>query len=463
MAQKLNNPQGSSPLNGNEQPVKKITPALLFSGLFVAISFIVMLIPLAVFNVSQVAAILGKRVAFYLMLAVSFGFILIGNIFGNLVLSFTGVFVIISIPFFMSAIFLREKKYHWSLAAFIHFIPAIIIVSSFLIVFNKASFNELRNNIQQQSQTIAATLDQSPALQNKMSGIENKNTEKADKDQQSKQMILNNTSTALIQMLDEYEQSPVIKEILSYSTWQKLGFLVYGSGSLSFFIVLLICFANVVFVDFGFEQIERLRAIVNYVKTNSATFSGQLLKSLLSLPMTRSNRLQTPILITQHTSIPNSQTNSEFNKSRLLSVIWKPLKSKNTIYWQGYSFKFEGKSPWGLREFAVPFPVSIVAIAILGGIGFWYGNLESILSLLQKNTFAPFIALVSVLSFMTIALVALQGMFTIYKRVPMLIGFVLMFAILYFSRLTNAPYSIIAFFGAVGLLDYVYDWRGKKA
>jgi len=44
MAQKLNNPQGSSPLNDNEQPVKKITPALLFSGLFVAISFIVMLI-----------------------------------------------------------------------------------------------------------------------------------------------------------------------------------------------------------------------------------------------------------------------------------------------------------------------------------------------------------------------------------------------------------------------------------
>ncbi|KAB8037957.1 hypothetical protein GCL60_12355 [Silvanigrella paludirubra] len=459
MTQKLNNSQGSNPLKGNNQPVKKFTPALLFSGLFVAISFTVMLIPLAIFNVSQVAAILGKRVAFYLMLAVSFGFILFGNLFGSYAFVITGVFVLIAIPFFMSAIALREKKRSWVLAAIIHFIPALLIFGIFTFGLNKAQFDEFKNNIQQNQALVSPVTPPNSSLAEKK-GDEtlNKSTEKTTIDENSKQVLSDNYSKILA-VLEDSGQMKEFQELINYTPWQRLAFLVYGAGSLTFLVVLLICFANVVFVDFGFEQIERLRAIVNYVRRNSASFPGQLLNSLLALPMVRANRLQTPILITQHTS---TQNHSENNKSNFLSFLWKPLRSKNQIHWQGYSFKFEGKSPWGLRDFALPLPLAISAIAVVGGIAFWYGNHESVLTLLKNAPFAPLIAIASVLSFIMIAIVALQGMFTIYKRLPMFVGLALMILVLYLSKYTNAPYSVIALCGAVGLLDYVYDWRGKK-
>lgn len=463
MTQKLNNPQGSSPLKGSNQPVKKFTPALLFSAFFVAISFTVMLIPLAIFNVSQVAAILGKRIAFYLMFAVSFGFMLFGNVFGNTPIAATGLFVLFSIPFFMSSIALREKKCHWGFVALIHFIPVLFILGITIFRVDKAHFDEFRNNIQL-SQAVVAPLSQTPPAEKQDGTSLNKSSDKTEITDNSKQIKNEQYAMALNEQFEAIMQLPAIKEFLEYSPWQKLAYFVYGEGSLFFLIVLLICFANVVFVDFGFEQIERLRAIVNYVRRNPSAFSGQLTTSLLALPMVRANRLQTPILITQHSNNQGMQSRSDDSKLNLLSFVWKPLKPKNSIYWQGYSFKFEGTSPWSLRDFSLPLPIAILAIAIVGGIGFWYGNLETILSSLQGGVVAPFIAIASVLSFIAVAIVALQGMFTVYKRLPALLGFLLMAVFLYLStKLTQAPYSVLALFGAVGLLDYVYDWRGKKA
>lgn len=444
MAQKFNHPQGSTPSKGNKQTAKKVTPALLFSALFVAVSFIVMLIPLAIFNVSQVAAILGKRVAFLLMLVVSLAFILLGKLFSNIPLIFTGFFVLTAIPFFMSAIAIREKKRHCSLAAAVLFLPVAFIfgILTFAPKLDNAQFEQALTEFQQ-------------SIVSKSSSQGNEELEKATQ----------GSTKVFSQYIQNLESSPQIlaaREFIGYSAWQRLGFFVFGMGSSFFLLVLLISFANVVFVDFGFEQIERLRAIVNYVRKNPATFSSHLTSALFAMPMVRANRLQTPIMITQHSS-QNLDHTLETGKFSFLSAVWKPLKPKNVIHWQGYSFQFEGKSPWSLREFSLPFPIACIAIAVVGIIGFWYGSLEAILSLLQNAVFAPFVAILCVLSFIAITVIALQGMFTIYKRVPTLLVFVLMVTLLYFgSKSSFGPYTVLAVFGAVGLLDYVYDWRGRK-
>ncbi len=446
MAQKFNQPQGSSPSKGNKPPVKKITPALLFSALFVAVSFIVMLIPLAIFNVSQVAAILGKRVAFLLMLVVSLAFILFGKLFANIPLIFTGVFVLAAIPFFMSAIAMREKRRPWYFAAIVLFMPVLFIFGFLTFVVPKLDSVQFRQALTEFQQNVTANL----------SSQGNLGANKASQD-----------SVKLLQEVQELsfsEQVSTAREFISYSSWQRFGFFVFGMGSSFFLLILLISFANVVFVDFGFEQIERLRAIVNYVRRNPAAFSSQLTSALFAMPMVRANRLQTPILITQHLNQSLDNQTSDSSKFKFLTAVWKTLKPKNVIYWQGYSFQFEGKSPWSLREFSLPFPIAFISIAFLGAIGFGYGNLEAILSVLQDPVFAPFIAILSVLSFIAATIVALQGMFTIYKRVPTLLVLVLMVALLYLgSKSSFGPYTILAVFGAVGLLDYVYDWRGRKA
>jgi hypothetical protein len=449
MAQKFNQPQGSSPSKGNKPPVKKITPALLFSALFVAVSFIVMLIPLAIFNVSQVAAILGKRVAFLLMLVVSLAFILFGKLFANIPLIFTGVFVLAAIPFFMSAIAMREKKRPWFHAAIVLFMPVLFIFGFLAFIPPKLDHVQFGQALAELQQNVASSLP--------TKGQGDPAAEKAAQDSTK-------VFSQYIQDLNSSVQLSAAREFIGYSSWQRLGFFVFGMGASFFLLVLLISFANVVFVDFGFEQIERLRAIVNYVRKNPAAFSAHLTSALFAMPMVRSNRLQTPILITQHSSQNLDNQTSNSSKLSFLSTIWKPLKPKNVIHWQGYSFQFEGKSPWSLREFSLPFPIACIAIAVVGTIGFWYGNLEAILSSLQDSVFAPFIAVTCVLSFISITIVALQGMFTVYKRVAPLLVLVLMVALLYLgSKSSFGPYTILAVFGAVGLLDYVYDWRGRKA
>lgn len=451
MTQKFSQPQGSSPFKGDKQYQKKITPALLFSAFLVAVSFLVMLIPLAIFNVSQVAAILGKRVAFCLLFFVAFLFILLGKIMGD-GLTVTGIFVLFVTPFFIAAITIREKKYHWFYAAAVLFIP-IILTFSYLLQVNREQLYDGAYKLQK----ILVSIN-TPA--SKVS-VEPEN-------QDTTREVAEN----LIQQAFKTENPNIIKDInegLEYSSWQRLLHFIFGAGASLLLLFLLISFANVVFVDFGFEQIERLRAIVNYVRKNPNSLSSQMTLALFALPMVRANRLQTPIEITNHLSQSvdgSAQTVNSSNKKLFgfLSIIWKPLKPKNVIVWQGYTFLFNGQSPWRLRDFSLPFPIVCLAIAVLGGVGFWYGNIDDILSSFQGR-FTPIIAIASLLSFITITIVALQGMFTIYKRVSTF--FVLMLMLIFVCFVSKisifSPFIILAIFGSIGLLDYIYDWRGRKA
>ncbi|KAB8029906.1 hypothetical protein [Fluviispira multicolorata] len=446
MTQKFSNPQGSSSSENNNAPVKKITPALLFSAVFVAVSFIVMLIPLALFNVAQVAAMLGKRIALSLMLVVSLSFFLFGILFSSLSIISMGVIVLFAIPFFMSAIYLREKRKHWLYAASVLFLPVILFFG--FLSFTPTKLTVIDGEVKTQiHQEIALKKEE---LQSQFAGRKPtvKEVQTLAQYDQFKEQI------------DQIVAVPAVRSFLDYNSWQRMAFLVFGAGSSFFLIGLLISFANVVFVDFGFEQIERLRAVVNYVRRHPTSFSAQLTSVLFAMPMVRANRLETPILINQHATQSLGNGNQKLS---ILASLWKPLKPNNTIMWQGFSFKFEGMSAWNLRNFSLPLPLVLLAVAFVGTMAFWYGNLESIISSLQHTAFAPIFALMSVMSFVVITILALQGMFTIYKRVStfLVLSFVFLFFILG-SKASFGPYAILAAFGAVGLLDYVYDWRGRK-
>lgn len=457
--------QNSNIVNGSASATKKFTAAMLFTGIFVAISFIIQLIPLAVFNVAQVAAILGKRAALLLMIAVAVLFFMLSSLFGALFAA-NGIIVLFAIPFFILAIFVREKKKHWLYAAAIMLAPVVLFFYSIIFTADKSKFDSVMNGevAVSQSETKdkptlldSQTLASSTASSNETKSISNNSISVNYLDN------LDNPRHLFEKLKQENPEGfKVLAEFLNYEPWQRILFFVFGSGSIFMLVALLIAFANVVFVDFGFEQIERLRAIVNYVRRNSHSFATQLVNSLFALPMVNTKKTATPFLISQHKG-QNSETLEGRNFSPL-SIFWKPPKLKNTIYWQGYIFPFQGKSPWNLREFLLPFPLVIGAVASLAAMGIWFENFDAMLTALQHSQYAMVLASLSLISLILLSIVALQGMFTLYKRLTTIVSLLLMIVVM--SLMGNnliGSFEILGFFGAVGLLDYVYDWRGIKS
>jgi hypothetical protein len=444
MTQKFSNLPGSSSSEKNKPPVKKVGTALFFSGIFVALSFIVMFIPLALFNVTQVAAMLGKRVAFFLMLAVSGTFLLFGSIFSQFSLLVTGFFVLGTIPFFISAIAIREAGKHWLSATFVLFIPVILM-------FGFLSFGPPRLDHDQFSKTFTQF---QKALKEKSQTKELSSFQRP----QTSQVL-----SEYVQKLESSSDVSSARDFFGYTVWQRVCFFIFGAGSSFFLLALVVSFANVVLVDFGFEQIERLRAIANYVKSNPPGMSAHLGAALLAMPMVRANRLSSPLTITQHSAFTFDAKVNFSKNAGFWSFIWKPLKPQHSIYWQGYSFSFQGKTPWDLRSFSLPFGLALFSIAFIGSVPFWCGNFENILVFLEKSYWAPYFSVLSLFSFVAMTVLALQGMCTLYKRVSLIFIFLFMAVFLLLgSKISLGPYTVLAVFGAIGLLDDVYNWRGKN-
>ncbi|WGL60424.1 hypothetical protein QEJ31_02240 [Pigmentibacter sp. JX0631] len=456
-----NESQNQNSHNKEVNSSKKFTPTLLFSGFFIAVSFITQIIPLAVFNVAQISAILGKRKAVLLMIAVALVLILIGSAFAPTILA-TGILVLLAIPFFMSAVMIREKNKHWLFAAVIMFLPTLFLFYTAIFVADKKEFaQQMGENIGLVQQEKSAS-SQDKSMQNFSASekINNPDTNIAEKTNKAS----NPKSPDVKAFYENFEKGnpgliKYVTDFLNYSSWQRILFFVFGSGSIFLLLCLLISFANVVFVDFGFEQIERLRSIVNYILRNSSSFTSQLVNSLLAMPMVNTGRTSTPIMIEKH-KLLNSE-DSDKKDSSILAYFWKPLKPKNSMFWQGYAFRFQGQSSWNLREFTLPFPLVIASIAGLASIGLSFTNFETMLKVLEHSSYAPLIAGISLFSFILLTIVALQGMFTLYKRLTTIALFpiVLIFALLLVNKFIGT-YEIIGFFGVIGLLDYVYDWRG---
>jgi hypothetical protein len=252
-----------------------------------------------------------------------------------------------------------------------------------------------------------------------------------------------------------------VKEFLSYSSWQRMLWFVFGAGSFSLFASFLISFANLACVDFAFEQVDKLKAVIHYVIKNHSRFPLDIVKLFVNMPMARLNHQSTGIVVINH----SNNVSDEMEKKTKLSSFLKPLKKQKTLKVKEYTFFFqEDVGFWELKKFALPFPMILASIVFIASVVFWFGNFEHIILATKNNDyFAGILACIGVLSLAVLAILTLQGMYTLYTRLSSFLALFFFFCIFILgSNFSFGPYVLIAVFGTISILDTVYDWRGRK-
>jgi hypothetical protein len=117
---------------------------------------------------------------------------------------------------------------------------------------------------------------------------------------------------------------------------------------------------------------------------------------------------------------------------------------------------------WHLRHFAVPLWLSLSAIVFLSAVGFSSGDAQNLYARLAQSPWLPVLSLGSLLSFLMVCLVAIQGGLVVYMRLSplFLLLFLFVFLLVGATGLVNSLILLAVFF-ALGLLDDLYDLRGR--
>lgn len=431
---------------------KKLSPILLLSGLFVAISYVVLLIPFAIYSIAQVSAMLGKRFGLLVMLAVCLALFILSVLSESSLLISAAVLLFASIPFFVIAITLREKLFPKSVAIIVLLTPLILGFCSFVFlpVLNSSQFD---NVISQLEGNIISR-----------------------KHEVQKQIETNVSASPKTQLVGKYDEAlsqlqtlsslKELREFMSYNAWQRMVWFVVGSGSIFFFFALLVSFANVIFLDLAFEQVEKVRAIIAYVLKNASSFSSEFVLAISQIPIRSSvTKKQESFFIVKHETNSNAQLQNQMQNVKVIRLsLFKNLNHSNRVLLRGYSFLYEGNLfSWNLKKFSLPLPVVAFSLAFMAVLLFWFGSSEELITSLATNHNAAYIAMGCVLAFAVLSILTLQGLFTFYMRVSNFAGFLfLLFLFILGSSFSIGYYAILAIFGSIALLDYVYDWRRKK-
>lgn len=348
------------------------------------------------------------------MLLVSLILIILGSFVSSQLFLGSGLLILFAIPFFMAVITLREKKRNVFFAVILLLFPLIcsLFISCFMLPNNIQFLSEVEKSVSQ--------------------------------------MKLNSA----------FEMS-YVKEFLSYSSWQRMLWFVFGAGSFSLFASFLISFANLACVDFAFEQVDKLKAVIHYVIKNHSQFSFDIVKLFVNMPMARLNHQDRAITVINHAKNESEDT----EKATKWSGFFKPLKKQKAMKIKEYTFFFqEDAAFWNLKNFTLPFPLVLISIASMASIIFWFGNFEQIiLATNNDGYFAGILACVGVLSLAMLSILTLQGMYTFYTRLSSFLALFFFFCIFILgSNFSFGPYVLIAVFGTISILDNVYDWRGRK-
>lgn len=428
---------------------KKLSPILLLSGIFVAISFMSMLIPFALYSIAQVSAMVGKRYGLLVSFCVFVALCVVGIIFNSSFFLFGSFLLLLSIPFFMIAIVLRDRFTGKIAPSIVLLIPLLFIFGS-TVTFTSNDFNRVEKNIEQ-ALILKKQETEKQVETNVSAASKNSNIKAYD------------SAISFVQSIDKI---PEIRDFLSYNIPQKLAWFVFGPGSLLLFFALLTSFANIVFLDLAFEQVEKIKAILVYVLKNASHFSYDFVLALSQMPLVlKEKELTNSFCVIKHEVNPTlAQHGINPNVKVIKLSLFKNPNPHNKMYLKGYAFLFEGKpKSLNLKLASLPLPLVIVSIAFMAGAMFTFGGAEELIAALSAHHFAGLIALGCVLSYACLSILTLQGLLAFYSRVSNLIGLVfLLFLFLLGSAFSVGFYAIIAIFGSIALLDYVYDWRKTK-
>lgn len=381
----------------------------------IATSFIVMLIPLAMFCMAQMSATLGKKVASAVTLFVAFLLIALGVLTASGVFLGSGVLAATSFPFFLMAIVLRERhKNPWA--------ALVVLLLPILFTVFVACY-----------------------------GLPHGQTFFLDLEKSAGQMGLNQSADLAL-----------LKPFLSSSAADRLLWFAFGSGSFSVFTFLLVAFANLACLDIAYEQIDKLRAVVYYIIKNHGKFSLGFVKMFLSMPVALSHQVPTGT-VKSHASVSDQESSNQVEFSWKAWLL-KPVKPKNTMKVKNTIFFFEKDLvSWNLRNFTLPFSVILVAIVFMAGILFGLGDFDLLATQIQNDWVKQLLAVSGILSLAVLALLTLQGMFVVYTRVSTFFALAFFFCVFVLgTHFSVGPFVPVAIFGAVSILDNLYDWRGRK-
>lgn len=430
--------------DSNLKTSKKNKPsvALALSCVFIGISFLMLLIPFALFNVAQVSAMLNKKAAASMTFFVACILILIGALLPSSLFLSSGILALILLPVFMLVIFFREKRFPmWT----------SFVVLVFPVVFGVGYACSIP--------TLNAT-----AYHEKIVGIQKELVE-------NKRVLQPQNAAQYDEAITQFRalaENPNVLTYVAYTPWQRLVWFVFGPGSIFLFLALMISFANLVCVDFAFEQIDKIKAVLRYVSQHVSLFSSEFVASLKNMPIFANHGREPSIAVTKHFPIW-AINESLLPRARFFGLI-RPAQPNNYIRLREYSFIYEGNlQSWHLKNFALPMPLVLVTIAFLVGFALNFGdtNGAGISGIIEavggfSTPYAQIVSVLSFVSFFILAILTLQGMFTVHQRSSFM-AFILLFGVLMvISNTSFGPYILLAVFGSVGLLDYVYGWRAEK-
>ena len=419
-------------------PGRRISPGILFSALIIAISFVAMIVPLALFHSAQIAATSRLRIAVSLLATVVIFVLFLGILGKQPSLVFGGIVGLFWIPIFAIVLYQRMTLRSMIFSALLLCLPVFILIFFAFVVpinFDLAAY----------LQSLATPPPGAPAPSAQALGEWN----------------------ALVQSLQATDGA--LAEITLFSKmnfWKRMSWFAYGGGSSWLLSSLGVGIANLIFLDFAFEQVEKLKAVAVYVQENANRFSRPLIESLAMLMQNPDPRrhhkmkrkLQAPpawVVRETHTSLDEDPP--------FWSLLVRPARKNSVLIW-GHTFEFQF-SPriWHLRSFSLPFGIVAGALVFLGYFAVSMGGSLEIIDATQGR-WAPLISIGGVGAFVILAVVAAQGTLVLLERLTS--GFLLVVGIVLLMILSVFPVNahlLLGIFGVLGIFDYAYDLRGHLA
>lgn len=446
------------------------------SAIMIALSFLAMIIPLAMYHVAQIAAASGLRKALMVLIGVVGLLSFFGVITGQQLLLFSGISALAWFPAFAVSLQARIRGGRASLfvsALVMLIVPALML----LTILSPAPVSDfelfLREGLQGMME--AARLTGAPqAIQN---------AEQLD---------------ATLQSMKASPEFLTLRSLFENPWDARLLWLVFGSGSPWLFGILLMALGNLVLLDLAFEQVEKLRTVTRYILDFPTRFSehanatARAMEDTFHAPLEQRFSVQAVRRLDDGTGASQStpvQTQGSNQVSTPLRYLIKPARDSGSLVFMGYRFSFKRfgvgtesgflpasthpqtphRPSWRLKDWRLPLPYTLGCAATLIGVGFSQtriGELGRIVALDQAVQTPPIVlpepvlAIVGAAAFFGSTLLALEGMLVALSRLtPLALLILLLFALFAGTMVAANPLLVIAVLGAVGLLDHLYDFR----
>jgi hypothetical protein len=415
---------------------------IIVTGIFICLSYMLSLLPLALFAIAQTLAIFGLRTAALLSFFVVLFLSLLAILTGLPLFALGALFSILATPIFLIVSLLRKKNTSIFWSATLIAAPLVLFFSAILStpVLTKDQFHA---EIKKIESSVLSSTNRNPTLASSSNA---------------------NNMAVYDKIKDQFsviEKDVTLQNFMSWTASERILYFIYGSGFSILFVMLLSFFASLFFLDFAFEQVEKLRAVSNYILSQPRGTFDRLFLDLFKIFQKSNGTKQiehSTFAVTTHKKI---ETGIGASKS-MLGFFRKNNSVLNTIVMRDYIFTYIGQLPgWRLRTYQIPLILCILSITVYAGMIFYFGDFQNILVALKavNRPLLAFSIAISAFSTCVLAFLVFQGIFTALKWIPLglllFISVVFLIVAPYIAVSVGASYIFLGVFGIIGLLGYL--------